>query len=247
MTAKRKVLFGFAAVAGLYLIASLVTVAVGGHRLRPLYEGIGPSAPYRWVHPPPAFESTNTRPVAVSETFAITSTGSPEEPAGSGDGQIELTLPAGAIPPVPRQDSVLVSVTPTDPAKLGRLPAGLYSDGNAYLITVTYQPSGKRLNTAAKPIDAVIRTPLSSAALLASADGKTWTRILDQHIPSQAAIATTYTDFGYLLTAANVPVVPPSSSSGSSVLLLVALGLAAVLLLGLSAIWTGKGRRGGRS
>lgn len=74
-------------------------------------------------------------------------------------------------------------------------------------------------------------------ALLSSTDGKTWTRIPDHHIPGQAAVATTFTRFGYLLAAANVVVVPASSSSGTSILLVVLLGVAAAVLLTFSIFW----------
>lgn len=242
MRSRRSLLVGFVAAGALYVLAALLTMSLG-RTVRPLYEGIGPSSPYRWVHPPPAFKPTNVAPVAVSESFDLPSGGSPEEPAGSGDGQLALTLPAGAIPSSPGHTTVLVSVTPVDPAKLGRLPAGLYSDGNAYLVAAFYDPGMARIATSAQPIDAVIREPVSSVAFLTSTDGKSWVRVPDQHIPNQAAVATSFTSFGYLLTAANLVVVPPSSSSAASLVLVVGLGLAAVLLLAAAVIWRGDRRR----
>jgi hypothetical protein len=234
---------GLAAAVLLYLTAALLTVGPERHQLRPLYEGIGPSAPYRWVNPPPAFKSTNIPPVPVSESIDLTSSGSPEEPAGSGDGQLAMTLPAGAIPPSPGRTSVVISVTPVDPAKLAPLPPGLYSNGNAYRVTADYAPGNVSIPASAQPVDAVLRTPVSSVALLASPDGKSWARIPDQHIPNQAAVATTFTTFGYLLAAANVPVVPKSSSSGAGIVLVVGLGIAAVLLLAAALIWRSDRRR----
>jgi MYXO-CTERM domain-containing protein len=225
------------------VVAAVATIGTGGHPLRPLYEGIGPSAPYRWVHPPPAFRSTNTPPETVTESFDLTPTGSQEEPGGSGDGQLALSLAAGAIPPSPGRNSVLLSFAPVDPAKLGPLPVGLFSDGNAYLVTAFYQPGRVPIPAPAKPIDAVIRTPVSSTALLISTDGKAWTRTPDQHIPTQAAVAATITSFGYLLAVANVPVVPPSSSSGTSIILPIGLGIASLLLLGAALLWRSDRRR----
>ncbi len=243
MSLNRRVTAGFGVAALVYVVAAVVTIGTAGHPLRPLYEGIGPSAPYRWVHPPPAFRSTNTPPVAVTESFDLTPTGSQEEPGGSGDGQLALTLPAGAIPPAPGRTSVLLGVTPVDPGKLAPLPLGLFADGNAYLVNAFYEPGHVPIQTAAKPIDAVVRTPVSSVALLASPDGKNWTRIPEQHIPTQAAVSTSFTTFGYLLAAANVVVVPPGSSSGTSIVLPVGLGIAALLLLSAAVIWRSDRRR----
>ena len=48
---------------GAALVALYVATVVGtmsfGHHVRPLFEGIGPPPPYRWVHPPPGFASGN--------------------------------------------------------------------------------------------------------------------------------------------------------------------------------------------
>ena len=234
---------GFAVALAFYLAAALVTAGPERQQLRPLYEGIGPSSPYRWVSPPPAFRANNVSPVPVSESFDLTSSGSPEEAAGSGDAQLAITLPAGSIPPSTGQTSILISVTPVDPAKLAPLPPGLYSDGNAYRVTADYEPGKVSIPAAAQPMDAVLRTPVSSVALLTSPDGKSWTRIPDQHIPNLAAVATTFTNFGYLLAAANVPVVSKSSSSSAGIVLVVGLGIAAVLLLAAALIWRSERRR----
>ena len=243
MSTNRKLLSGFAAAAAVYLIASVVTITATGHRFRPLYEGIGPSAPYRWVHPPAAFKSTNITPVAVTQTLQLTSAGSEQSGAATIDGQLVLSLPAGAIPPARSNQSVDLTITPVDPVKLAPLPPGLYSDGNAYRITAVYQPTKTAIPAAAKPIDAVLRTPVSSAALLASTDGKSWVRVADQHIPTQAAVATTFTNFGYLLAAANVPVVTGSSSSSTNIVLLAGLGLAAIAAVTVSLLWRADRRR----
>lgn len=247
MTSNRKPVVatasGLALAVMFYLVAGLVTAGPEHRQLRTLYEGIGPNAPYRWVHPPPAFKATNVSPLPVSESFDLTSSGSPEEPAGSGDGQLSVVVPAGAIPASTGRTSVLISVTPIDPAKLGPLPPGLYSDGNAYRLTADYEPGRVPIPATAHPMDAVLLTPLTSVALLTSPDGRSWTRIPDQHIPNQAAVATTFTTFGYLLAAANVPVGSTSSSSNAGIVLVVGLGIAAVLLVTAALILRSDRRR----
>ena len=246
MNAPRRRRVTLAAVGGLYVIACAVTIDVGRHPLRPLYEGIGPAAPYRWVNPPAQFRATNSFPSPVSESVNLTATGSPQVGATSGDGQVVLSLPAGAIPPRRSENVALVSISPFDPAKLGALPVALYSDGNAYRVAASYQPSAATIPAAAKPVDVVIETPVPSSALLESSDGRTWTRLVDHHIPGQAAVAATFTNFGYLLAAANVPVVVKPASGGSRVLLVVILGLVALLPIAAALIWRNGRRRSAR-
>jgi hypothetical protein len=228
---------GLAVVAAVYLAACVVILGVGHHPLRPLYEGIGPAPPYRWVNPPAQFKATNIQPIPVTQTLQLTSKGSTQTGVATPEGQLVLSFPTGAIPPSPGDTSATVSITPLDPAKLGPLPPGLYADGNAYLVEVSYRPSGTRVTAAAKPVDAIIATPVPSVALLSSPDGKTWHRIPDHHIPRQAAVATTLVAFGHLLTASNVPVVIKPVGGGSRVALVVVLGLVAAIPLVAILIW----------
>jgi hypothetical protein len=195
------------------------------------------------VRPPLQFKFSNTVPTPVSQSFNLTAAESPPVQTGSGDGQLVLSLPAGAIPVPAHQRVVLLTVTPLDPARLGTLPVALYSDGNAYRVTASYQPGGAPIGSAAHPIDMVIETPVPSAALLTSLDGRSWTRLADHHIPSQAAVSATFTRFGYVLAAANVPVVTKPVSGGTSVVIVVVLGLAALVPLAAAVIWRWRRRR----
>lgn len=224
------------------LAACAVTIGASNHVLRPLYEGVGPAAPYRWVHPPAQFAATNVKPSPTTQTIDLTASGSVAAGASSGDGQLVLSFPVGTIAPLAGASAVLISITPVDPAKLGSLPVGAYSDGNAYHVTATYQPGGVPVAVARHPVDAVVVTPVPSAEFLTSPDGKTWRLLLYHHIPSQAAVATTFTQFGYLLAAASNPVVVNSVAGGSRILIVVILGAIAVVPLLGAFIWR-KGRR----
>jgi hypothetical protein len=239
----RRLVAAFAAAAAVYLIVALITIGSTAHPLRPLYEGIGPAPPYRWVRPPAAFRSTNVVPQVITETIPLGPSGSVQSGMATIDGQFVLSLPAGAIPASTSDHAVLLTITPLDPAKLSPPPPGLFSDGNAYRVTASYQPSEAPVSDAVKPIDAVIRTPVPSVALLMSVDGKTWTRLADNHIPGQAAVATTFTQFGYFLPVTNARVVSVSSTRGSSLWLIVILGLVAAVLVGFSLLWRTRHRR----
>lgn len=233
----------FVIAAVLYVAACVVTIGTGTHPLRPLYEGIGPAAPYRWIHPPAQFKASNNPPYPVSESVTMTPKGSPQAVITSGDGQLVLTLPAGAIPAHAGDGTLLLALTPLDPAKLGALPVALFSDGNAYHVTASYQPSGRPVELAAQPMDAVVVTPVPSAALLQSTDGQTWTRVDDHHIPNQAAVAATITQFGYYMAAANVPVVTKAVSGSTRILLVVGLGLVALVPIVAAVFWRAGRRR----
>ena len=244
MSTQRQRLVGLAAAAGLYVIAAAITAGVGNHSLRPIYEGIGPSSPYRWVHPPSAFKSTNAQPAVISsESIGLANEQTDVFGAGTFDGQLVLSIPAGSIAPSAAQDAIEITITAKDPAKLGTLPVGVYSDGNAYLISAAYQPGQAKITESRKPIDLVIRTPVPSTELLFSSGGRTWTAIPDHHIPGQTAVASTVTSFGYILAASPIPVVAGGTSRGNSTLVLGVLGLAAVLLLSIAVGWRVRDRR----
>jgi len=242
------------AIAVLYLVACVATIATGAHRLRPLYEGIGPAAPYRWVAPPAQFKATNLPPAHASELIDLTASGSPQIGGETSDGQLVLTIPAGAVPASTTQRAILVSITPFDPAQLGALPTGLHADGNAYRVTMAYSPSGQPIPASAHPVDLIIETPVPSVALLSSADGQTWARIADNHIPGRAAVFATFTNLGYFLAASGVPavtepvvpVVTRPVARGPRLLLVVIVGLVAVLSATAALIWRiGRRRRAG--
>jgi hypothetical protein len=243
MTTNRSRRLGFAIAALAYLAACLTTIGTAGHPLRPLYEGIGPAPPYRWVKPPAPFKATNVAPIAGTQTIPLTKTGSPQTGAATIDGQLVLALPAGAFPANDDRPAVTLTITPLDPTTLGALPAGLYPDGNAYHLSAQYQPNPTAITSAAHPIDAVVETPAPATTVLQSPDGKAWQPVATHHIPGRAAVATTFTQVGYLLAAASVPVVIKPSSGGSKILLVVILGLVAIVPLTAAVIWRNGSRR----
>ena len=124
------------------------------------------------------------------------------------------------------------------------MPPGLYADGNAYLVTASSQPGATAIADAAQTIDGVIETPAPAKTVLLSADGRSWTPIPTHHIPGRAAVATTFSRFGYVLAAADVPVIPSTTvgTGSGGVLLPILLGLAALVAVTAAILWR---RRGG--
>lgn len=221
----------FAAIAAVYTAAAVFTIGVTGHRVRPLYEGIGPALPYRWVRPPSAFKASNIKPLSVSFNLVVSAKGSAAAGGTTPDTQLTLSLAQGTFPEQGSATEITMMIDPLDPGKLGALPSGYYSDGNSYRITGVYEPGGAPVPAAAFPIDVIVATPAVSVGMLFSTDGKQWQKINDHHIPHMASVATTITDSGYLLAVANHVIVPPAPSGSSQIIFIVLLAAVAVLPL----------------
>jgi hypothetical protein len=218
-----------------YLAAYLVTMQSGRHPVRPLYEGVGPAPAYRWVRPPKAFSATNNPPPTHVQPvlFGLGPQGSAQAGVVSNDSQTVLNFPAGAVPPAPGQIAVAVDIKALDPARLGILPPGLFADGNAYQVSLSYQPSKQPITTLAHPANAILTTPAPAAVMLFSLDGQSWQRLDTTHIPASTAVAASWQQPGYFLGAATVNVFGTAGTSGkgSSMLVIAALAAALVLVL----------------
>jgi len=94
-----------------YALAAALTLGTTGHPLRPLFEGIGPSSPYRWVNPPPDFAASNVKPEPATTDIELDAAGSKPAGLSTPDGQVVLNLPAGAVAPRPGDTNVAVTVT----------------------------------------------------------------------------------------------------------------------------------------
>jgi hypothetical protein len=189
-----------AAAAGAYVIAVVVTLSVTGHHVRPLYEGFAPNAPYQWVNPPPAFAATNQPPKANDVDLPLGPSGIDASSPASSEAQLVLGLGAGAIGAHPPDTAARVRIEPLDPVKLGDVPQGLFSDGNAYRVTLTYQPSGGAA-TLATPGNVVMVVPLAGTTILYSADGQAWTKLPTQTLAGTANLGATFSAPGYYLAA----------------------------------------------
>jgi hypothetical protein len=232
---------------GLLLVAVyLVTVAVVlpfGHRVLPLFEGTGNTSPYRWVTPPAALAPNNVAPRPNDTDVPLSATGSEQSGAQSEDNQVVLNLAPNAVPPHPPDASVRIHIEPLDPAYLGAVPQGLRANGNAYRVTMTYEPSGLPATTITAPGNVLLKIPLAAAGLLYSADGRTWTNIGKQIVAQQPVVGAPFNAPGWFLGATHA--LPPSSSGGGSggvVIVAVLVGILA-LALGLFPLVRRRARR----
>jgi hypothetical protein len=222
------------ALVAVYVAAAALTVGLGGRHVRPLFEGVGPSAPYDWVKPPPEFAAGNVRPKPGGGVVALTPTGSQAGGVSTDDGQFLLNLPQAAFAPRAGDDSLTISLTPLDPAGLGKLPPDLRPDGNAYRVQVEYSPSHVQVAAVDKPGNVVIRMPEPFHALLHSADGQTWEPLPASQVGTGSTAGATFAQLGYYLGAAQASTAPPQGKgSGSIGGVLVIATVTIMLALGL--------------
>jgi hypothetical protein len=240
-----------ALIAGAYLVAVVATLTLSGHRVLPLFEGVGPPRAYQWVHPPPQFSAGNVTPQPSATDIPFT--GGKTGPAGAAtsDGQFLVNFSAGAFAPHDADTAVHAAIAPLDPATLGPVPLGLAADGNAYRIQLTYRPSNTPVGTLAGTADVIVAAPQPAQVLLYSADGQAWTKLPTQTISGQSTVGSTFTRPGWFLVGASPTAVSGQHNGGLSTVVIAALvaGLAIVLAAtpaGLRAIRGLRPRRKGR-
>jgi len=227
----------------LYLVVAAATIGLGAHRVRPLFEGIGPSAPYRWVKPPPLFAPDNVAPKPLTADIPFPEMDKATQ-LGTGDGQFQLNVPAHGIRAEPGATSVRFVLTPADPGTLGPLPAGLRPAGNAYRAAFTYQPGGADASPAAVPGNVTLTVPEPVKAIVFSPDGRAWQALPAQLLGNVTTVGTTFSAAGWYLGAADAATAAPGQLAGRpspgtriGTLLIVALvvGLT-VALVGIPAL-----------
>ena len=232
---------------------------------RPLLDGLAPPTPYRWVNPPRELAAANKPPTSTRFSVKLQADGSRLGAFSTNDGQINLVLSEGAVPPRSGQTAVEVAVAPLDPAALGPPPSGLLVAGNAYRIQASYRPSGARIEALEGQSSVGLVYPLLATAVadvgghvvLSSPDGRTWKQLASTDTPGTHQVSAQLNTTGYVAVG-----VPPSAGGGSGsdqrsrILLLasavaVAIVAAALLLRFRQAPRAGpaggRGARGGRA
>ncbi len=226
-----------------YVVVCVATIALTGHHVRPLFDGIGPAAPYQWVKPPPDFAAGNTKPKPASVDVALKPDGSAAAVVNTPDAQALLNLPQGAVAPHGADTKVTVTIVPLDPATLAPPPSPLNADGNAYRITLKYGPSGAVVGPLAKPGNIVLTVPQPARSVLSSPDGRAWQELASQSIGGTGSVGAAFNSGGYFLAGAHGTVTGASSKSSSTGRTLVIAGVVVVLALALPFLVTRLRRR----
>lgn len=218
--------WGLAAVA-LYLAAVVSSDRLGLLPLRPLYDGLMPPPPYRYVNPPIEFIRENQPALGGTGMLRLTETGSEPGSAATNDGQAVVTFATNTVAPRAGEEAIVVTLTPLDPRRV--VPAALRdrADGNAYRVEVVYAASRTPV-VLQRPITIVLRYPVHA------------TEIFQERTPDWQVLPTTYFPTSFVVYAETrqagtfVATAPPGYFTG-----LVALRrrpLSGVLLPGLGLL-----------
>jgi hypothetical protein len=183
----RTVVWGAVVVVG-YLGAALWS---GGYlAVRPVFDGLAPPSPYRWVKPPPDLASGNQPPAPITQRLELKHAGTDEVSVATPDGQATLILPQYAFIPTYNDRDVRIDITPKDPATYGSPSSRLAYSGNAYDIEATYEPSGKPA-TPSLNVTILLSYPTNATTLLLRTGGG-WTKQPATDVPaSQQLFAKT--------------------------------------------------------
>ncbi len=179
LTVKR--VFWGAIVVAAYIVTAAVTR--GPEATAPVYDGLAPPAPYRYVSPPPDLADENEIPLRAVGTLELAEKGSRARTVATADGQMLVVFNDGAVLPQQGEDGVTVRITPLDPGPLPEPPAKMVVSGNAYRIDARYTKSRE-------PVDleiaatVVIRYAVHATDLI-YLEGRVWRRL-----PTEAAQAS---------------------------------------------------------
>jgi hypothetical protein len=246
----------------LYLAGAAVSGQDSILARRPLLDGLAPPTPYRWVNPPRELAAANKPPTSTRFSVKLQADGSRLGAFSTSDGQINLVLSEGAVPPKSGQTEVEVAVDPVDPATLEPPSSGLVVAGNAYRMQATYRPSGAKVEALGGQSSVGLVYPLLATAVadvgghvvLSSPDGRTWKQLASTDTPGTHQVSAQLNQTGYVQVG-----VPPSAGGSASdqrsrILLLasaVAVAIVAAALFlrfreGPRAASPGRGGRGHR-
>jgi len=173
----------------IYLAAALITA----HRLpvRLLYDGEEIPLPYRWVvRPPNAVNAASEAPLPGVGQITLPPAGPGGGSVSTGDGQAVIIFVRGTIAPRAGETSITVRLTPLDARPLGRLPAGVELDGNAYRIEGEYTASNQPI-VFRDAATLILRHATTGTLVLRLSQGR-WESIDDAiHLPSFQVVAST--------------------------------------------------------
>jgi hypothetical protein len=213
----RRLAFGVAA-ASAYV--TVVVAGVGPVPVRPLYDGLAPPVPYRYVTPPDEFKDSNEPPLPARQEVELTDLGSAAASIATDDGQAAIVLREGSIAPKPGERRALVEITPLDPERVGPPPDGLQYDGNAYRYRVTYASSGTEA-ALATPVTVVLRFPAFATGLFRR-DRNRWADMQATPVAASLQVFADTPRLGMFVAAG------PHTKSNRALLIGIASGVAAL-------------------
>lgn len=218
------------AIVGAAVLAGYVAVALvtPGGPTRPLFDGIAPPAPYRWVNPPPDFAPGNGKPESASHDLALGASGSDASSIATPDGQAAIVLKEGSFAARKGEKTVVIRIDPLDPATFGRPPSEQRYDGNAYRYVAAYKSSGEEAKLT-QPATVVLQFPIVSTHLLRR-DGNAWTDLKANPVSASLQIFATSATLGvFVATGPPLPESEPSRGFPTALVISIGAGAAAVV------------------
>lgn len=233
----RHLRWGLVAV-GLYLAAGLIPASMGVPVL-PLFDGLAPPEPYRWVEAPPdaidplgePFEGEDTIP--VDDNFGAFT-------VITADGQAQATMLVDALDLPTEEEAVHMTVTPVDPTTLGPPPAGLRFDSNGYRVDAEYVPSGDPVELTGEAT-ILLRYAIHAEEVLWWT-GQAWEPLETTLLQGSLQVFANTPELGAFVAAG-----PDLEESGPGPALWIGIGAGAVaLIIGLEVFLRRQRRRSGR-
>lgn len=178
----KRTAWGLAALA-LYGAAVVWAARTGVAPARPLYDGLAPAEPYRYVSPPSDLADANRPPEPLDQPVEFTEGRIGGWSVNTADGQVQLAVPIDGIAPREGEPGVRITIDPLDPALLPAPGEPLVVQGNAYALGARYASSEEDVELTL-PVTLVLRYPVHAATLLHLRDGR-W-----REIPATASSAS---------------------------------------------------------
>jgi hypothetical protein len=198
----KRAIWGLVAIA-VYVTTALLIAGTGRVIPRPLYDGLAPAAPYRYVSPPPDLAADNEEPLPGKGRVDFAKGKSQPTSISTGDGQLQLVVPNGAFDAKKKEKAVDITITPLAPPAPLDVGGGLRVDGNAYRIEAAYARSGD-----AAPVQREVTVVLRyahNATEVVRRSGASWTRLRSQVSSGSLQLFAATDDIGVFAAAGRPP------------------------------------------
>lgn len=194
---KRRLAWGAAAVAVYATLA--LTHSLTSPLTLPLFDGLAPAAPYRYVDPPPDLADANELPEPGEGVVDLVKKGSAATSISTGDGQMQIVLPEGAFPARKGEKRIDVEIAPQGPSEPLDAGGGALVEGNAYRVTANYSKSGDPA-VLEESMTVVLRYPTFSTVIVRR-EGDTWRRLRTQISAASLQLFADSDEIGAFATA----------------------------------------------
>lgn len=198
----KRALWGVAAIA-VYVTAAALVAGSGRVIPRPLYDGLAPAAPYRYVSPPPDLAADNEQPLPGEGKVDFAKGRSQPTSISTGDGQLQLVVQIETFAAEKDEKAIDVTITPLAPPPPVDVGGGLRVEGNAYRIEAAYAKSGDAAPVQ-REVTVVLRYPHNGTEIVRRTSAS-WTRLKSQVSVGSLQLFAATDDIGVFAAAGKPP------------------------------------------